>query len=253
MSAAEACERAIELGLEGLAFTDHLDYDFPEYEEDFLIDFEKYSLFMDRLKESYSEKLKVIKGLEAGVQPHVIEKTAEVIKKYDFDFVIGSVHLIKGQDPYNKQFYTDLTRFEAYKGYLEEIELMTRNFNEFDVLAHFDYITRYNYYEDRTLRYKEHKDLIDSIFTTIIYKGKGIELNTGSFRYTRNNSTYELDLEILRRYRELGGEIICLGSDAHSLNTIGFQFDYFKNILRETGFKYFTHFENRKPVFSPID
>jgi histidinol-phosphatase (PHP family) len=86
----------------------------------------------------------------------------------------------------------------------------------------------------------------------LISNGKGFEINTGSFRDKPGRSTPSYDMELLKRYKRLGGEIISLGSDSHSLEYIGYKFDYFKELLEEAGFKHTVHFENRKPVFDRL-
>lgn len=248
-----ACDKAIEIGLSGIAFVDHLDFDFPGFGDEFLIDFDEYSFQISKIKEKYRNKLKVLKGIEVGIQPHVIEDSLSVVKKHDFDYVIASVHIIDGQDPYKKQFYPKKTKSQAYSRYLEEILFMVRNFNDFDICGHFTYIIRYPNYDDRTLRYHEHSDLFDTILKQLISRGKGFEINTGSFKETIDGRTVpEYDINILKRYKELGGEIICLGSDAHHVEFIGYKFSYFKDMISKAGFKYLTYYENRKPVFIPL-
>jgi histidinol-phosphatase (PHP family) len=248
MDANKACKKAINLGLDGIVFTDHLDFDFPGC--DFILDFNEYSSFMDLLKKDYSDNLTVLKGLEAGIQPHTIDRTSDIIKSYNFDYVLASVHILDGMDPYDGIYYRDKGKKEAYRGYLEAILFMVQNFPDFDSLSHIDYITRCSFYNDRSLKYKEHSDIMDEIFQTLIAKGKGIEINTGSYKEIYSQS--EFDIDILKRYRELGGEIICTGSDAHSLKYIGYMFGYVKTLLLNAGFKYTTVFKKRIPEFYPI-
>ena len=95
-----ACDKAISLSLEGIALTDHLDYDYPGHENEFIVDFNRYFHALDDLLSTYGSKLKIIKGIEIGLQPHVLEKTLNETKNYDFDFIIGSVHIIERLDPY---------------------------------------------------------------------------------------------------------------------------------------------------------
>lgn len=253
MPAELACDHAIKLRFEGIAFTDHFDYDFPGYTDFYMVDFDKHTVFMDGLKEKYKGRLNVIKGIEVGIQPHVIARTAEKLSGYSYDFIIGAVHIIGGGDPYTEEFYIGKTKHKAYADYLEELIYMIDNFHDYDVLGHIDFISRKNNYNDRTLRYRDHSDLFDTIFKKIISAGKGIEINTGTYREKANGIPHTcFDRNIVKRYRELGGEIISLGSDAHKTEYIGYNFDYFANILLEAGFKYTTHFENRKPVFDRI-
>lgn len=250
MSATSACEAAIKLGLQGLAFTDHLDLDYPDFDETFNIDFTEYSSFMDNLKLKYKNKLKVLKGIEVGFQPKVILTTKKILDDFAFDFVIGSVHIIDGMDPYNNSFFIGKTKEQAFRRYLEEIYSSVREFPYFDVIGHIGYVRRYGSFDDRSLRYVDYSDLIDSILKKAISIGIGIEANSSGIR--GNLGTPIPDYDIIKRYRELGGDIICIGSDAHYVAHIGHSLKEISERLKELGFKYTTHFENRKPIYSKI-
>ncbi len=251
MPAETACETAIKLGLSGIAFTDHLDIDFPDFDVKFLIDFEQYSSVMDEIKSRFESGLKVLKGIEVGIQPHVIEESDETVKKYDFDFVIASIHIIDKLDPYcGKYFENKTSKHQAFMRYLEEVLLSVTKFDNFDVVGHIGYIRRYCSYDDRTLRYTDYSDIVDTILKTAISKGKGIEINTSGFRGDLNSPIPDFD--IITRYKELGGEILTIGSDAHTPEHIALNFPYVKDMLKEIGFKYLTHFEKRVPVFDKI-
>ena len=249
MEAVTACDRAIELGLTGIAFTDHLDYDYPDYDEKFLIDFDKYSGFMDSIKTQYTGRLKIMKGIEVGIQPHVIEDTTKVVEKYDFDFVIASVHIIDKMDPYYGEYYKGKSKEQAYSRYLEAILTSVTDFDNFDVVGHIGYIRRYCSYDDRTLRYQDFSDVIDCILKTVISKGKGIEVNTSGYK---DMECPIPDFDIIRRYVELGGEIITMGSDAHFPEHMARNFGHVRDRLGDIGFKYTAHFEQRKVVFDKI-
>ncbi len=250
MKCEEAINTAINMGLEGLAFTDHLDFDYPDYDDVFLIDFEKYSDFMDQMKENFRGKIKVLKGVEVGIQPHVIESSLDVVNKYDFDIVIASVHIVDKLDLHNGDFCKSKTQKESYTRYLEEVLKTVDSFSNFDIFGHIDLIRRYGCYDDKTLKYNDYTDLIDTILTKLINMGKGIEVNTSGFRYKLDSSMP--DFEIIKRFRELGGEIISTSSDAHYPEHIAYKFDYVNEILSKSGFNYTTHFEQRKPVFTKI-
>lgn len=243
-----ACETAIGLGLEGIAFTDHLDLDYPG--ETFNINFDEYFEIINEVKVRYRDNLKVLTAVEAGIQPQVIAESLEVVKNYPFDYVLASVHIIDRLDPYKKEYYTGKTKSEAYERYLEEILFMIRNFGSFDMVGHFEYIIRCADYPDRTLRYADHSDIFDAIMKDLISSGRGFELNTGTFRNPSSDAEY--DIEVLKRYRSLGGELICLSSDAHRSEHIAAGFGYYAQMLRDAGFRYTVHFENRKPVFDKL-
>lgn len=247
----DAINTAINLGLKGIAFTDHLDYDYPDYDDVFTIDFDKYSATMDELKIRYFNSIKVFKGIEVGIQPHVIESTLDVINGYDFDQVIASVHVVDKLDLHNGDFCKRKTQREAYTRYLEEVLQMVNSFENFDIIGHIDLIRRYGCYDDKTLEYSDYSDLLDAIFKQIIKLGKGIEVNASGFRY--NLSSPMPDFSIIKRYKELGGEIICTSSDAHKAEHIAYKFDYLKEMLLKAGFTYTAHFEERKPVFTKLD
>lgn len=251
MNCEEALNTAINMGLEGIAFTDHLDFDYPNYDELFMIDFDKYSYAMDNLKKDFAGRIQVFKGIEVGIQPHVIDSTLEVINSYDFDTVIASVHIVDKLDLHNGDFCKSKTKTQAFTRYLEEVLQTLKSFDNFDFLGHIDLIRRYGCYDNKTLEYNEFSDLIDAILKQIISMGKGIEVNTSGFRYKLNSPMP--DFEIVKRYKELGGEIICTSSDAHIPEHIGYKFDFIKEMISRAGFEYTAHFNQRKPVFTKID
>ncbi|NTV90463.1 MAG: histidinol phosphate phosphatase, partial [Clostridiales bacterium] len=155
-------------------------------------------------------------------------------------------------DPYKGVYYKDKSSKEAYGGYLLEILRMVEDFKDFDNVGHFEYITRYAGYDDRMLRYREHSEVFDEIFRKLIYSGRGFELNTASFRDKTGIKTIDFDTDILIRYRELGGEIISLGSDAHQPEYLGYKFGYFSELLKQKGYRYVARYESRKPVFEKL-
>ncbi len=250
MKLEEACESAIRNNLKGIAFTDHLDLEFPGYDNDIIIDFDKYDEHIAKVNSRFEKVLKIVKGIEIGTQPHLYTKTAEIINNRLFDYIIGSVHIIDGYDPYEPGYFYGKSRSNAYRRYLETLNHLLINCRFFDALGHFDFVIRRAPYEDRSIKYSELSDIFDEIFRNLIYNGKCLEINTGSYRDLPDRPAPDFDINILRRYRELGGEMICLGSDAHSPEYPGYKFGYFLNIILNAGFKYLVHFEQRKPVFT---
>lgn len=241
--------KAIELGLSGIAFTDHLDVDFTDYEDEFHYDFNEYFDLLKSLKDKYENKIEIISAVEIGMQPHVIKDTYNKIKDFTFDYIIGSTHLIKKRDPYCGNYFrpTD-TKIDSYKEYLEEILnnlLLYKDFS-FNTLGHIDYLVRYANFEDSTLYYKDFPTLIDEILKFIINKNMSFEINTST--YLKKN----FDIKILKRYKELGGELITLGSDAHNLDRIAKNFKLYSQIIKDCGFKYHFSFKDGKPIAHKI-
>jgi histidinol-phosphatase (PHP family) len=250
MDASDACEAALKQGLGGIAFTDHLDIGYPDTDESFNINFEEYFSKISAIKAKYKGRLNVLRAVEVGVQPHVIDESLKIVESGSFDYVLVSVHVIDRIDPYTRVYYKVRSKLEAYERYLKEIYFMITHFETFDMVGHFEYIIRYAHYVDRSLRYVDHSDVFDSILKELIKQGRGFEVNTGTYRDPANPAEY--DAAVLKRYRELGGELVCLGSDAHRIEHIGLRFDYFSQIIRNAGFKYTVHFENRKPVWDKL-
>ncbi len=243
----DVVESAIEKGLCGICVTDHLDLDFPESDGFTPLDLPAYAEGIPRLAARYEGTFPVRFGLEMGLQPHLAETHHEILTTYDFDFVIGSSHAVHGKDPYYPPFYEGRTEREAYLEYFTSILENLRAFDEFDVYGHIDYVVRYGPERNANYSYAAYRDILDEILRLLIEHGKGIELNTGGFRYGLGHPNPTED--ILKRYRELGGEIITLGSDAHRPEDVAYDFAKVPGILVDCGFSYYTVFRKRKPEF----
>jgi len=157
MSAIEACTAAIDQKLEGIAITDHVDLDYPDYDDSFNFDLQEYSNFIDDLKGKYQGELKILKGIEIGIQPQVLEGAQEIIRNHNFDFVIASIHIIDYLDPYTGKYYKGKTKEMAYRRYLSSILEGAQNFKDYDVIGHIGYIRRYGDFEDRSMEYLDFK------------------------------------------------------------------------------------------------
>lgn len=243
-------QTAITKELGGVCFTDHLDIDYPGAPEAFLLDLPNYTSSVYALQEKYRDRLSVRLGIELGLQPHLAALHEDILSQYPFDFVIGSSHVVHGFDPYYPKFYEGRAEEECYLEYFESALENIRAFDGFDVYGHIDYVVRYGPTKNKNYTYEKYKDVIDAILTLLIAKGKGIEINTGGLKYGLGhpNPTEE----IIARYRELGGEIITVGADAHKPEHIAFDFEKVPDILKAAGFRYFTVFKERKPEFYPL-
>ena len=248
----EYIERAIHLGMKEICFTDHVDFDYPDDDGKpmFKVDTDNYFKELNELKKKYAENIKIKIGIELGVNPSIYQKNIDYVTQYPFDFVIGSSHIINGIDPYFPSYWENRPIDEGIMDYYEAILQNVTFFNDYDVYGHLDYVRRY--VRDKSYVYNDAKfyDIIEMILKNIISKGHGIELNTRGLQ--EGFTPYIPTIAILERYKQLGGEIITIGSDSHKLRNLGYGFKTAKDILTNAGFKYYTTFEDRKPTFIPL-
>ncbi len=246
--------KGISLGLDTMCFTEHMDMDYVYTSSDkdgmFELNTDSYLYELIRLKEKYAHQIRLLFGVELGVQPHLRRELAVYAKSFDFDFIIASSHLCNRKDPYYPSFYEGRSDEEAYREYFRSILDNLKVFDNFDVYGHLDYVVRYGKTRDADYCYDKYKDVLDPILETILEKEKGIEINTGAINYHLKDLNPCTDL--IKRYRSLGGEIITAGSDAHAPSAIAKGFDRAADVLTECGFKYYATFEKRTPEFHRI-
>lgn len=243
----DACIKAIELNIKELAFTDHVDLDwpdnvFPPFNPDTL---ERYFDDLASVKNKFANLVKIKFGVEIGMQPHTLETCSKLISKYPFDFVIASTHIVNRQDPSLPEYFDGKTKEESYIRYYEEILNLITDFDTFCVLGHLDYIKRYSPFTYVNNDHLIGIDIIDEILKTLIRKNKGIEVNTSGYRHISNMPMPHFD--IVERYKALGGQIITMGSDAHFTKYIGLNFKETFAKLKSLGFENVTLFEKMKP------
>lgn len=237
---------AVNAGLKTLCITEHMDMDFPSGE--FLLDTSAYKAELFRLRELYKDRLELLFGVELGLMAYLAPRLYEYTKSEEFDFVIGSSHLVEGMDPYEPEFFEKYGDKNGLLRYFESILDNIKAFDDFDVYGHLDYAVRYS--KAKSYAPSDYADLTDEILKTLISMGKGIELNTAGLKYGLGYA--HPHPEVLKRYRELGGEIITVGSDGHCAEHIAYDFDKAEAILKDAGFKYHAVFKGRKPQFLPL-
>lgn len=246
----EMADAAIAKGLRTICITDHEDY--GQVGEDVMVlsDYEEYVHTIQKLRESYKNKLEICLGIEIGLKENLGSYYQKVIGTYPFDFVIGSLHYVNGLDPYYGEIFETYSDEEVYRMTFREMTECVRKIKDFDVLGHLDYVVRYGKYQEKECSYQKFSDEIDELLQAVIETGRGIELNTAGIKYGLPFAHPHPD--VLKRYRELGGEIITVGSDAHQPKHVGYAFGQAEEILTACGFKYYTEFKSRKPVFKQI-
>lgn len=243
----EMIQSAIQLGMNAFCFTDHYDLDFPDDTQNFLFDIDTYFEELSALKEKYRSQLQIRIGVELGLQNHLQKECSAIAAAYPFDFIIGSSHVVNHKDPYYPEYFEGRREEDCYKEYFCSILDNLAVFEDFDVYGHLDYIVRYGPDKNKYYSYEKYKEILDEILRLCILKNIGLEINTGGLAYGLGHTNPHED--ILRRYRELGGEIITVGSDAHVPERLAYEFTKARQILSDCGFQYYTVFQNRKPEF----
>ena len=253
----EMIKSAISRGLQKICFTEHNDpeypYVIPEETGMFDLDITKYQDEYLNLSRKYSSDIQIGFGVELGVQPGIYPMLSEYVHSHPFDFVIASSHVCQKKDPYWPSYYDGISIRRGIFDYFEEIYENVSSFKDYDIYGHLDYIVRY-IPEDRKGEYRysfeDYIDVIEAILRQIIEDGKGIELNTAGL-HKANRQTNPCP-EIIKFYKDLGGEIITVGADAHAPEDIMYGFDEAEKILKAAGFNHYCTFRERKAEFHDL-
>lgn len=245
---------ALSRGMEHICFTDHCDLEHYETGA-----YDPLCLDKDRLLASFEEafsacadKISLCLGIELGGGGHMPDRANEILACLKPDFVIGSVHNLAGMPDFymygrNKGQFENGEQCAALLGqYVGELFDLTE-LSDFDVLGHIGYPLRYIKREGFDLDLRGFTAELRSLFRLLREKGRGIEVNTAGWR----NEYKKLmpSPEILKLYKEESGEIITLGSDAHDTQSAGAGIKEACELLKQTGFRYFTVFRGREPEF----
>ena len=241
-------KRAIELGLDELCFTDHVDY--FAYSSESLSSRARYFREIEEMRKKFDGRIKIKAGFEFGVQTHTIKKFETLFESYhdEIDFTLLSIHQINDEDLWSGAYQAGKTQDEYNRGYYNELLNVMKNFHDYSVLAHLDLMVRYD--RKGAYPFAKVRDIVSEILKTAIDDHKGIELNTSSWRYGLKDT--QPCREILKLYRDMGGEILTLGSDAHTPDYLYAHMDEAKNILRDLGYRYFCTFDKMRPVFHKL-
>ena len=247
------CLAAIDKGISGIAFTDHADmwYYNERHTLEHIISSTNRAA---ELREKHAGKLKVFRGIEVADAYFDPSVTAELVERIKPDVVIGSIHCLsyKGlEDAYSQMDFSESAiNREKLVGlverYFELVTDMAEN-HDFDVLAHLTCPFRYiNGKYGRGLADGEFEKPVKHILNTVIRRKIALEINTSGMG-TALNSTMPSE-RIIGWYRELGGELITLGSDAHASERVGNGFSEAREMLLRNGITRGVYYENRKAI-----
>lgn len=227
MTPCDFCEQALKIGLDGLCFTDHFD-DYGVWEDDGTVyDRQKALAQFLEAKECYGRKLNIFFGVELGQSIHDDSVQLELLKEMPYDFVISSIHNIRGEKDFYWMDFSGVSREHAislYERYLDELYELA-GWCHYDVMGHINYPLRYFYENDILIDERDYEEQMRAILKRLIENDIGIEVNFRSMRMKM--AAPQPAPWVVHLYKELGGTKITYGSDAHKPEQLGFPKNFF--------------------------
>lgn len=249
-------ENARARGMAAICFTDHIDMadavtgandpDYPAL-------WDAGRAMRRELRENPTEGIELRFGMELGEALQMPELSRKAAEEEELDFVLGSLHNLPDTPDFYFYRYTSEAECRALNHrYLAALRALA-DFPAFDVMAHVGYTARYMRRAGFTERIEadgEYRDELADILSALISQGRGIEVNASGLR--TGDTTYPSE-SILRLYRDLGGEVLTVGGDAHKASDVGVGIPEAYELLRSLGFRYVAEFIRRKPRFTALD
>lgn len=240
-------QAAVEAGLKEICFTEHIDLN-QKLGPDFTVDFNAYTAAIEDVRQNFPDLI-IKMGIEAGLDTQAVPQMEALLAGHPLDFVIGSQHDVFGLDPYYENVWKQHDKADIFSEYMRVSIESAKNIDYYDVMGHIGYISKFCPFDDKLLRYADFTEMIDALLNMLIDKGKGIEINTNGLYMTPSTMP---ETEIIKRYFELGGEIITIGSDAHYETVVGHAVADTLGLLKTIGFRYICSYVKRQPVFLPL-
>lgn len=249
----EMARAAVQAGLDEICFTDHVEpviwgTNQVRWSHDWLPAVRDFA----EAQAAWGGKIRLRLGTELG-DAHWCFPAAETIMAAapELDFIIGSVHMLSpafdGVDLYYFDPADEAEAKRAIADYLGQAQQLAEWDGKFSVLGHLTLPLRYlNENKGFSLTFDGFEEQVEHLLRTLIAKGRGIELNTN-----RGNTPLP-DEKWLRMYRDLGGEIITLGTDAHDTRYVGCAIRQRQDLLRRCGFTRFCTFDRLEPVWHEL-
>ena len=248
-------------GITEVCFTDHVDFGDQQTmqigPERFQLPRSQVRQFIDAMEKA-PEGIEIRLGLELGQGNHDPARAKRIYAMPEYDFILGSLHNLRGErDFYYLEYESEEQCHELYARYLDEL-IELAGLGCFDCMAHIGYCLRYMHKQgiDAAVTMDRYGDRVDVLLRTLIENGKGIELNVADLvPGGREDPLLQPfpGLDVLRRYRELGGDIITVGSDAHNVRAAGVGIREGFELLAGCGFRYVAVYRRHKPEFKRIE
>ena len=246
----EYCDLAKSRNMKAIGFCEHVDLDPRNYVFG-QHDYDQYRAEIEAARARFGDALLIRMGAEVGYVPRIESEIADYLNTHQYDFVAGAVHEIDdGASGVSEEFEAAETfaRFEpmeAYHEYFETIDKMVVT-GLFDVISHLDLINRYGAgYLKEPLSWGRFYGVLRRILEGAIKRQMAVEINTSGLRQAPQ-ATYP-PAEVLQLYKEIGGALVIIGSDAHSPDQLCAGVPAALKIARQLGLNPHTSFKDRIP------
>ena len=240
----ELVTAAKQQNIEVVAVTEHYEYDNPDPNDNIqTFDIDSYAKDFKEWKAKYND-ITLLMGIEFGYQTHTAKTIDEIAAKYDFDTVVLSNHLFRGVDLYYSKDAYKLPANIRHKEYMGVVAEMAEKCDNYTVIAHYDYCSKYDQETNRIALYEDCPKEFDRLFEVIIAKEKALEINTA----TSIRRGLMPDPEVFKRYVAMGGKLITFASDAHVSDNLGRKKEEFIEFAKSCGIKEACYFKDKKPV-----
>lgn len=238
---------AVGKGLAAICFLDHLT--FQEAGRTNAMFPREIPMYVDaarRLARQYRDQISVRVGLEVDFSIRHVDQCVEIVNTFDLDVVGSSVHFLDGDDVVSQRSAWargEISADDVYPKYLGVLESML-DYDYFDVICHLDLPKKYNKCPSPSAV----QGFLD-VLEKIREKDLAVELNTSGFHYPVKEAFPSP--ELLGRCAQLQIPVV-VGSDAHSPETVGRDFDRARNLLNVAGYRHLTGFSHRRREVVPV-
>jgi histidinol-phosphatase (PHP family) len=247
-SAVFLCESAAARGLRALALTDHVEMDHYR-EQDFDRTARQSYFEAGKARSAFRGKLVVCAGVELGQPTYNPAESEHLVQQYSYDVVIGSIHNLRGKKDFwflSREEYEDGGADRLLREYFDEMLLLAR-WGKFDVLAHLTYPLRYIAGEHGfPVDLADYAEQTDAILEAAAANKLALEINASGLRQKLAQTMPGED--IVRRFRELGGQRVTVCSDAHYAEHIGAGLEQAMDLALRCGFTHTTLYQKREPM-----